>query len=206
MRGIKNNYLIIILGALLLGVFVFYNAYIMSLGESYLNEEVYVKNLVLDMMCDIAESNDARGAIISTVSEIDTLKQRGVYCAAYTKTADGKYEIISERSPLFGPYDPLDDYDLKRDVNRQNRGKCDVLRKADEYSPAHIIHIYWRWVYQTSDDPILILLGMSKFAVETNHESGLAVGFWVIMVAFVALGLFSIIPALMRKKREDDND
>ena len=206
LRMLRRNYLVIFLGVLLIGVFAFYNAYVLSLGESYLNEEVYVKNLVLDMMCDIAESADSRDAMIDTVSEIDTLKQRGVYCAAYVKGSDGKYTVISERSPLFGPYDPLDNQDLERDVDRQNRGKCDILRAADEFSSAHVIHIYWRWVFQASDEPILIILGMSKFAVETNHESGLIIGFWAICAAFVVLALLTVTTFISSKRRSGEYD
>lgn len=203
METVKKNYRIFLLGILIIGIFVYYNAYILGLGDSYLNEEVHVKNLVLDMMCDIAESDDPVEMLLETVGEIDTLKQRGVYCAAY----DAKFNVISERSPLFGPYDPLkDDRDLKRDVERQNRGKSDILRKADGETPEHTMHIYWRWVYQDTSEPMLIILGMSKFSVETNHETGLMVGFWILCGVFATLGVTSIIPLLKRRKRGSEDD
>ena len=202
MGVLKRNYIVILLGALLLGVFLFYNSYIISLGNSYLREEVYVKNLVLDMMCDIAESADSREALLTTVGEIDTLKQRGVYCAAY----DTELNVISERSPLFGPYDPLEDRDLRRDVDHQNRGKADIMRKAGPDVPAHVVHTYWRWVYQASDEPILIILGMSKFAVETNHESGLVIGLWVLCGAFGVLAISVVVPFILMPKRRAEND
>ena len=202
MEVVKKNYHLILLAALFAGVVIFYNAYIVSLGSSYFTEEVYVKNLVLDLMCDIAESGGEREVFVDSVSEIDTFKQRGVYCAAYIydESSPNRFKVISTRSPLFGPYDPLNNSDLNRDVRLQNRGKTVITREQSAESPAHEIHIYFRWVYRETEDPIVVVLGMSKFAVETDHEAGLAVGFWIIGGASVALSIFSIVPIIRRRK------
>lgn len=189
---------------LLISIITFLFINIVSVGKSYFLEEVYIKNLVLDLMCDIAEAGGTREALVEAVSEIDTFKQRGVYCAAYVpdEASKNKFRIISERSPLFGPFDPLDNPDLNRDIRLQNRGKAIISREKTPDSPSHEVHIYFRKVFQDSDEPIIIVLGMSKFAVETDHEQGLKIGAWIIAVASVLIITASAIPMIKRKRGE----
>ena len=204
MSLLKRNYHVIMLVALLISVIVFLFIDIILIGKSYLQEEVYVKNLVLDMMCDIAESGGTKDALIASVSEIDTLKQRGVYCAAYILDANSEnhFRIISERTPLFGPYDPLDNIDLNRDIRLQNRGKTVIVRAKTMEAPAHDLYIYFRWVFQDTDEPIVIVLGMSKFSIETDHEQGLMIGAWLIVIVSLVTIAFSIYPVIKRKRGE----
>ena len=194
---IKRNYLTVLLALLFIGTTVYYNAYIVSLGESYLAEEVQVKNLVLDIMCDISESDDRLTAMVDAASEIDTLKQRGVYCAAYDKDL----KLVSVRTPLYDPnLDVLDDRDLRRDVRLQNRGKTTIYLEGNAEYGAHDMHVYFRWLRYGTDSATLIVLGMSRFAVETDYNAGLTAGIWIIGGAFVALSLFSVIPMIIRRK------
>lgn len=193
----KSNMITILLAVLFVAVTLYYNLYVIALGESYLQEEVYVKNLVLDMMCDIVESGDDRTALINAVSEIDTLKQRGVYCAVY----NSDLKIISQRTPLYDvDFDVLSNNDLKRDVRLQNRGKTTQAIEGNADYKNHTMYIYFRWVYYDSEDPILVILGMSKFAIETEYEGGLTTGAWVIAAAFMGLGGYSISLILKRRK------
>lgn len=197
MGVIKRNYLTIMLGVLLFCVMIFFALYIVHLGESYLQEEVYVKNLVLDMMCDIAESKNPRQAMIDSVSEIDTLKNRGVYCAGY----DSDLKLISIRSPLYDPnLNLLDNSDLKRDVRLQNRGKSTIEIPGNSEYRGHTMYVYFRWVYYNTDEAMLIVLGMSQFAVETDYEQGLRTGAWIIAAVFV-LVLASAYAPIIRRKR-----
>ena len=199
----KSNYLIIILAVLFVAVTIYYNLYVVALGDSYLQEEVYVKNLVLDIIIDVAEASNDSHALIDAVSEIDTLKQRGVYCAAYDKNL----KIISERHPLYDPdFDVLRDRDLQRDVKLQNRGKTNMLIVDNGDASKHMMYIYFRWVYYGTDDPILVILGMSQFAVETDHHIGLAIGAWVIGAAFMLLGVYSISLTLRRRKKNNKKE
>lgn len=197
MTILKRYHLTILLVALLISVIVFLFINIILLGESYLREEVYVKNLVLDMMCDIAESGDSKDAMIEAVSEIDTLKNRGVYCAAYDKGLN----LISARSPLYDAnLNLLDNRDLNRDVRLQNRGKATIAIEGNDEYRGHTMYVYFRWVFRDTDDAMLVILGMSQFAVETDYKEGLWVGAWMIAAASILIVCVSAIPIIKRKR------
>ena len=206
MGVIKKNYLTIMVVGLLVGIITFLFINTILLGESYLKEEIAVKNLIIDMMCDIAESRNPRQALIDSVSEIDTLKNRGVYCAAYVQdaTSANGFKIISVRSPLYDPdMDVLDNRALRRDVERLPAGKDTISIAGNAEYRGHTMDVYFRWVYWDTDSGMLIVLGMSQFAVETDHEQGLKTGGWLIAIASVVIVIVAAVPTIKRKRGGD---
>jgi len=197
---IKKNFLLLLLSFLFICVLIFYNVYALQLEDSFIAEKTANNFLMTDLICDLAAQGGCRDTLIDSVSNIDMSSNNGMYGAAF----NADFEPISERTLRFpvSQYNPLNDPDFKRDVRLQNRGKATVMLEQTSEAPKHPINLYFRWVYKDTPDAVLVIVGVSKYSLETDVEEWLKVGAWLIAAAFTITGVCSVTIMLKRKKKE----
>jgi len=213
MGFLRKNIFTVIIAVLFIVVFIFYNVYTLNLADNFLREKADGRRMLIDLICDVAEAGGSREALISAVTEIVASGNRVTYAAVFKKTNENKshndsrddnakYTILSERSPYFTNmrFNPLAYPDFERDIRLNNRGRYEVLSEAPGEAPPHVVNVYFRWVFRDTDEPLLVIVGVSKYAIETDIDGGLRTGAWLIASAFIITGVTSVIHAL-RKKR-----
>jgi len=199
MAYIKKCFCTVVLSALFTVVLVFYNIYALNLADNFLYEKTEGRRLMVDLICDVAEHGDDRQALIEAINEIDSSGNRGTYAAVF----DADLDILTVRSPYFKTmnFNPFNFPDFTREVKINNRGRISLISEFLPEASAHTINMYFRWVYRDSETPMLVIVGVSKYAVETDIDGGLKIGAWIIASAFTITGITSVIVALRKKTR-----
>jgi hypothetical protein len=197
MKITKNNIFTVILSIQFVVVLVFYNIYAFNLADNFLIEKTDGRRMKIDLICDVAESGANPDTLISAIQEIDSAGKHGTYAAVF----DTNLQIITERTPYFElmNFNPFDNSEFARDTRINNRGSLSMIVKPPDESP-HVIHMYFRWIYRDTDEPLLVVLGVSKYAVETDIDGGLMIGAYLIAASFGVTGFASIFIAIRRKR------
>jgi len=195
MNLIKGRPFTFVIGVLFTIVLIFYNIFIINLSSYLLEEKVKDRRMLLDLLCDLAESGGERSVLVEAIAEIDGMGGRGTYCAIF----DADLNIMSDRSQLFVPFNPLDKQDFSREVKiNHTHGEMDIWYDEGN-APAHTLHMYFRWIDVDSELAVAII-GVSKFSIETDIDYGLRVGAWLISGAFTITGFSSLIVGWKRRR------
>ena len=193
----KKNIRVILISSLIFMVFVYYNIFALNLSYYFLHEKIKDRQMMIDLICDIADNDGNRESLTEIINEIDSYGDKGTYCELFDKDLNG----LSDRTPHFSSFqfNPLVYSDFLRDVKINNRGKSELILN-DKNIPDHVIYMYFRWIYRDTDEPLLIVIGVSKFSVETDIDGWLKTGAWLIAAAFSITGVISFIFSLTRNR------
>ena len=196
---IKKNLHIIVLLANVCIILIFFIVFALNLSSKFLSEKVFDRRMEIDLICDMAESGGSRDKLIESISKIDAVGGKGTYCEIFNSNLKG----LSDRSPYWEEvlFNPLKYEDFRDAVQFSSRGKFDLWYDAKEGGESHILHIYFRWIFQDTKEPLLVIVGVSKYSVETDIDSGLDVGMWLI-VSSVAISIVLFGISTFRKVRK----
>jgi len=99
----------------------------------------------------------------------------GTYCQLFDWSLMG----LSDRTPLFdgAPFDPFEYPAIVQAVRENESGEASVWFEGKGIVP-HRMHLYYRWVPTdgTLQNRLLMIVGVSKFSVNTGISSGVTYG------------------------------
>jgi len=153
------------------------------INGTLLHEKILDRRFTVDLACDEVDRLVAfRGdwdtfvytEILSEVAaRIDATG--GTYCQLF----DGNLMSLSDRTPLFdgAPFDPWEFPAFLQAVSENERGEATVWFEKEGAVP-HRLHLYFRWIPtdETLQNRLLMIVGVSKFSVNTGISSGVTYG------------------------------
>jgi len=186
------------LSVLFISVLIFYNFYALHLRDAFIVEKASSRALTIDMLCDLAEAGGEHQKLIDAMSKIDGSGTRGSYAVAFDKDL----EELSERTYFFPntQFNPLNDKDFLWNVEHQRRGRAVVIFGKSAEAAAHPVNMYFRWAFYDTDDPILVVVGISKYSLETDVDGWLWTGAILIGAGFSVMGVASVIRSFIRRR------
>ena len=199
-RNDKRKYLLISAIVILMMFCGYFYFAFNHINEILLKEKYSDRKFNIDLICDeidhFVEFNNNwedydYGKILSNV-----VSKTDATLGTYAELFDEGLNSLSQRSPLYkdAPLDPKEYPELVGSVRSSMRGETSIWFDKEGAIP-QTVHIYYRWVPtdNSSENKLLVILGVSKYSVDTSFES------WIIYgaVSLIIISAVLIISAVV---------
>ena len=195
-----RKYLFLIPFLLLIGFCAYFYAAMNHMEDRLLREKIADRRFAVNIICDeidrLVETDDNWGVYDYVTILSDVVAQIDGTGGTYAELFDEGIHGVSERSPLFdgAPFDPMEYPDLARAMRENEAGEM-VVEFDKPGAPKHDLSVYFRWVPTdtTLEHRLLVVVGVSKFSIDSDISVWVAYGAAVLIIVTAALMLGAVI-------------